>query len=90
MLFDAISSTENVHSKCSVAQSDSDLSLLDDNTSFTLTFNKNALITQWKFRELNKIADKILYIFVCFMENCPQPRSALTSNTEMYRLRLIN
>ena len=66
MLFDAISSTENVHAKCSVAQSDSDFSLLDDNTSFTLTFTKNALIIQWKFRELNKIAEKILNFFCLF------------------------
>ena len=55
MLFDAISSTENVHATCSVAQSDPDLSLLDENTSFILTFTKNALIIQWKLWELNKI-----------------------------------
>ena len=65
MLFDVISSTENVHAKCSVVKSDSDLSLLDENTSFT----KNA---QWKFLELNKFAEKKCVFFVCFMENCSQ------------------
>ena len=44
MLFGVISIIQNWHAKYNIAKSDSDLSFLDKNTSFTLTFNDIALI----------------------------------------------
>ena len=47
MLFGIITSIQNWHVKYNVAQSDSDLSFQDENTSFTLTFNSIALMIYW-------------------------------------------
>ena len=63
---------QNWHAKYNVALSDSDLSFLCENTSFTLTFNRIALIIYWKFLKLKKMTGKKTnyFIFFCFMKNC--------------------
>ena len=76
MLFDVISSIQNWHAKVNVAQSDSDISFLDENTFFTLTFNRIALIIYWNFLKLRKI--------VCFTILCVR-----WCQTEIYCLGLI-
>ena len=72
MLFGVFSSIQNWHAKYNVAQSDSDLSFLCENTSFTLTFDRIALNKYWKFWRLKKMAGKKTNMFVFNMKICAQ------------------
>ena len=63
---------QNWHVKYNVAQSDSDLSFLCENSSFTFTFNRIALIIYWKFLKLKKWQEKRQIFFVCFMKKRAQ------------------
>ena len=72
MMFGVISSLQNWHADYNVPQSDSDKSFLDENTSFTLAFNRIALIMYWAFLKLKKWQEKRQIFFVCFKKNRDQ------------------
>ena len=77
MLYDGLSDVENVHAKYSVAHSDSDLSLLNENTSSTFTFNNNVLIIYHKFLEMNKITEFLCVFFWKSYSNIVKHRNLL-------------
>ena len=66
MLFGVITNIQNWHAKYNGAQSDSDLSFLCENSSFTFTFNRIAL----EILEIENGREK-KYV-VCFMKNHTQ------------------
>ena len=60
MLFGVFSNMQNWHAKYNVAQSELDLSFLDENVSFTLTFNTIALIMVLEIERNCRKKDKYL------------------------------
>ena len=89
MLFDVISSIQNWHAKYNVDQSDSDLSFLDENTSFTLTFNRIALMLYLKFLKWRTQWKKDKYFLFVLWKIVLKLRRTLTSNTNIYCLGII-